>query len=66
MERLHALIGLAFRARRKKLAPQLASWLGGVDAAEARLAELGYPPTVRGEALTVEALRALARSTPKT
>lgn len=62
-ERLRRLIALAFRARRKKLAPQWAPFFGGVRGAEAAMAALGVSPLARAEDLPVEAFRELARGT---
>jgi 16S rRNA (adenine1518-N6/adenine1519-N6)-dimethyltransferase len=48
-----SLIDAAFAQRRKTLRAALAGWAGSADAAGALLAEVGLPPMVRGETLSV-------------
>jgi 16S rRNA (adenine1518-N6/adenine1519-N6)-dimethyltransferase len=60
--RLRELLAIAFGERRKQLVPRLAPYLGGAERAAAALASLGHPPNVRGESLSVDDFRFLARA----
>lgn len=58
------LVDHLFQARRKTLAARLGPRVGGREAAEALLGELGLDPRARPEQLDPEALLALARRLP--
>ena len=56
------VIDAAFAQRRKMLRSALAGWAGSPAAAEAVLLAAGVPPTQRGEQLSVQQFRAIARA----
>jgi 16S rRNA (adenine1518-N6/adenine1519-N6)-dimethyltransferase len=55
-----AVVDAAFAQRRKSLRAALAGWAGSPARAEERLRAAGVEPTVRGEALGIEAFAAIA------
>jgi 16S rRNA (adenine1518-N6/adenine1519-N6)-dimethyltransferase len=55
-----AIVDLAFAQRRKMLRSALASMYGGSAAAESALSAAGIDPTLRGEALGIDAFCAIA------
>ena len=55
-----AVIDAAFSQRRKTLRSSLSGWAGSRDAAEASMRSAGVDPSLRGEALDVEAFAAIA------
>jgi 16S rRNA (adenine1518-N6/adenine1519-N6)-dimethyltransferase len=55
-----AIVDLAFAQRRKMLRSALASMYGGSAAAESALSAAGIDPTLRGEALDIDAFCAIA------
>ena len=55
-------IDAAFSQRRKMLRSVLKGWLGSASAVEAVLAKAGIDPTLRGEALGIEAYCSIARA----
>ena len=60
--KVFAIIDLAFAQRRKMLRSALSSMYGGSAAAEAVLSAAGIDPTLRGEALDIDAFCAIARA----
>jgi 16S rRNA (adenine1518-N6/adenine1519-N6)-dimethyltransferase len=59
-KKVFAIIDLAFAQRRKMLRSALSSMYGGSAAAEAVLTTAGIDPTLRGEALDIQAFCAIA------
>jgi 16S rRNA (adenine1518-N6/adenine1519-N6)-dimethyltransferase len=60
-----AVIDAAFSQRRKTLRAALASWAGSPAAAAEVLRTAGVDPTLRGEALSVEAFARIAAAAPR-
>jgi len=60
--RTFTIIDAAFAQRRKMLRAALASIFGSSAAAEKALIDAGIDPTLRGEALSIEDFRAIARA----
>lgn len=60
-KKVFTIIDLAFAQRRKMLRSALSSFYGGSAAAESHLTAAGIDPTLRGEALDINAFCAIAR-----
>jgi 16S rRNA (adenine1518-N6/adenine1519-N6)-dimethyltransferase len=61
-KQVFTIIDLAFAQRRKMLRSALSSLYGGSAAAEAHLIAAGIDPTLRGEALDIQAFCAIAKA----
>lgn len=59
-EEVFAVVDAAFAQRRKMLRGALAGWAGGAQRAGQVLERAGVDPTLRGEALSIEAFAAIA------
>ena len=60
-KKVFTIIDLAFAQRRKMLRSALSSLYGGSAAAESHLTAAGIDPTLRGEALDINAFCAIAK-----